>query len=111
MPRAPKFVSTKSVQAYWIRKQGRDLEVFTAIPGSFVPNPERKSLRFQLRKIDGYNDTYQVVIRQVRGYYRYKAEWYEEPAEEHELTALELERGLELYDNDEADLVFIEMGW
>jgi len=104
-------LAAKTVSVYWIKKQTRELEVFASIANSFVPNPPRKSLRFKVRKVNGYNDTYDVIVRVVRGYHRYKAEWYEDPAEEHELLAMDLDRGLELYDNDDADLILLEMSW
>lgn len=78
------FDSIRSIYAVWI--DDGSSYVYQAVPESITGNEQSKSIRFQLREIDGQDSDLQIVIQQRSDdSYVFKTDYYEEPEHQYEL--------------------------
>jgi hypothetical protein len=80
--RAVTFESTTSVHAVWA--DDGSSYVYEAVPESVDGNDQSRSIRFNLREIDGQDSDLQVVIQQKSdGSHVFKTDYYEDPEREY----------------------------
>ncbi|MEO7176061.1 MAG: hypothetical protein ABI002_09735 [Saprospiraceae bacterium] len=90
-----KMSEIKKVRTTWIYNNGG--YVYDAPPESLVANDSLKTIRFELREIDGQDDNLEVVIQTTGNSFTFKTDYYGNPLEELSLEKFTSDEGMILF--------------